>query len=179
LFSFSQRRTSAVCSSFPSIASLIKLIVFSRLLLLVLGLVIVVPRLLVREWPPRRDLEGAPPSSGVPGVVDVVEEGGVAREGVSGTAGEGDPDGLGEAGVGEVGVIGLKTMASAAAASSTFSATFVVVGVVGLIDGEYGELASASMRSGGRRSFSMSDVRAASNEVMALLMPSAPLARAP
>jgi hypothetical protein len=82
-----KKRTSAMVSSFPSMASLMRLIVFSRLLLLVLGLVMVVPKLLVREWPPRLLAPPLiPPSTGVPGPAEAVaDEGGLlARDGVSG-----------------------------------------------------------------------------------------------
>jgi len=144
----------------PSTASLIKDIVVSMLLLLVLGLVIVVPQLAVLPCP----------FLNPPGVL-----------GVAGLIGLGLPAMLGlilavaiDKGplVGEVGgsvvipFLAMELRGERGGCSST--------GVVG-----FEKYVSGSTKSGGRRSFSISDLRASSKLVMASLMPSAPITRVP
>ena len=116
-------------SSFKSTASLMSEIVLSRLRRLVLGLVMVVPRLAVLPWP---RLDGGPIAGNV------------------------------EPGVGDVGVPPPEAMTFSRAAETPPAGT----GDAGSSDGDGGfdiiarpssEL--ASYRSGGRRSFSISDLR--------------------
>jgi len=108
-------------------------IVLSRLRRLVLGLVIVVPRLAVRLWP---RLVGGP----IDGTTDC----------------DGEPR------VGDVGVPPPEAMTFSRAAETLFAGT----GDAGSSDGDGGfdiiarpSLESASYRSGGRCSFSISDLR--------------------
>jgi len=159
---------SGILCSFPSHTPWIRLIVLSKLLLLVLGLVIVVPRLACRECP---RLNG-------PDVGDV------------GLAG----DEVGDI----VGVVVLMVLSGGGTvpvpleemvASRTAVTPLALIGMesrspAGVVGSELEMMARpssevASYSSGGSLSFSISDLRASSNPLIASLMPSDPDARVP